>query len=511
VTNLPASTGDTSVPLVELFDVSKSFGGVHALKGVNLVVPSQRVVGLAGENGAGKSTLLKILSGVYVPDSGEVRYDGIVVPHPSPSLARNSGIGFVAQELALFEHLTVAENIMIGQEPRRRGLVDRSLLNSMAAAALAEVGATSPPMTLVRELSFADRQIVEIARALVSNPRLLVLDEPTSGLRAAEVDRLLQTIIRLRDQGRSVVFITHRMSEMFEVCDQFTVLKDGESVASLEASDTTPDKLVRLMVGRTLSMMFPPKPEVDRSIPPVLELAKFGVSSTQVESISLKVFAGEIVGIAGLAGNGQNELLEAIAGLRSAHGRLRIGQSEGPFHGAGKALKAGITLVPEDRKRHGLILPFSVKWNLTLPNLGQVSRWGFLKRAAETVLAKKSITSLAIKPADDRIEAIGLSGGNQQKVVIGRSLLADPDLLVLADPTRGIDVGTKQEIYSLLRNLGATGKAILLMSSDLNEMVGISDRVLVMSSGAIVEELVGSQITEERITSASFAGKANAV
>lgn len=500
-----------STPLVELRGVTKSFGGVHALKRVDLVVPQRSVVGLAGENGAGKSTLLKILSGVYVPDNGEVRYDGTVVPHPSPSLARDSGIGFVAQELALFEHLTVAENIMIGQEPRRGGLVNRSLLNSRASEALAEVGATIPPTTLVRELSFADRQIVEIARALVTKPRLLVLDEPTSGLREAEVARLLQTIARLRDQGRSVVFVTHRMSEIFEVCDHFTVLKDGESVASLKASETTPDELVRLMVGRTLSALYPAKPVVDRSARAVLEVSELSVPTTQVRSVSLDVHAGEIVGIAGLAGNGQNELLEAIAGLRPAQGSVRLGEKSGPFRSARKALNAGITLVPEDRKRHGLILPFSIRWNLTLPNLGQITRLGFLQRTTEATLAKKSVTSLAIRPTDDRLEVGGLSGGNQQKVVIGRSLLADPDVLVLADPTRGIDVGTKQEIYVLLRELTASGKAILLMSSDLSETVGISDRVLVMSSGVVVAELMGDEITEERITDASFAGKAATV
>jgi len=337
---------------------------------------------------------------------------------------------------------------------------------------------------------------------------VLVLDEPTSGLREAEVQRLLSTIRTLRDQGRSVVFITHRMSEMFEVCDLFTVMKDGESVASLVASETTSDEMIRLMVGRSLSALFPERVGVDAAAPAVLEVSGLTVPGTSVENASVSVRAGEIVGIAGLAGNGQTELLEGIAGVRSARGTVTVERGRGPFRGTRRAVAAGVVLVPEDRKRQGLILPFSIRWNLTLPNLRQVTRVGFVKRREEAAITEKSIMTLNIRPGDDRQIVSELSGGNQQKVVVGRSLIAEPRVLVLADPTRGIDVGTKQEIYTLLRQLTAEGRGVLMTSSELSETVGICDRVLVMSSGRIVAEFTGDDITEEAITDASFSGKA---
>jgi rhamnose transport system ATP-binding protein len=499
-------------PLVELRGVRKSFGGVHALKGVDLVVPPATVVGLAGENGAGKSTLLKILSGIYTPDAGSVLYDGAAQENVTPAVARNAGIGAVTQELSLFEHLNVAENILISQEPLRGPFVDRKHLRRRAAEVLDQVGASVLPTAMVRDLSFADRQLVEIAKALVSEPRVLVLDEPTSGLREAEVDRLLETIRRLKQAGRSVIFITHRMSEMFAVCDRFTVLKDGESVASRRSDEIGPDELVRLMVGRSLSALYPDKPAAapQRTTTPLLDVKDFAIPGTQVSDVSLQVYPGEIVGIAGLAGNGQNELLEGIAGMRRGRGSVAVTGSAGPFHTARKALDAGIALVPEDRKRHGLVLSFSIQHNLTLPTLRAVSRFGFIRRRAEADLAAKSIADLSIRPNDPSLEAAGLSGGNQQKIVIGKSLLAAPSVYVLADPTRGIDVGTKQEIYLLMRRLTENRKGILLLSTDLSEAIGVCDRVLVMSSGRVVAELSGDDLTEENVTHASFGGVAHA-
>ncbi|UKA66595.1 sugar ABC transporter ATP-binding protein [Arthrobacter sp. FW306-05-C] len=498
-------------PLVELRGVRKSFGGVHALKGVDLVIPPATVVGLAGENGAGKSTLLKILSGIYTPDAGSVLYDGVPQEHVTPAIARNAGIGAVTQELSLFEHLNVAENILISQEPMRGPFVDRKHLHRRAAEVLEQVGASVSPTAMIRDLSFADRQLVEIAKALVSEPRVLVLDEPTSGLREAEVDRLLETIRRLKQSGRSVIFITHRMSEMFAVCDRFTVLKDGESVASRRSEEIGPEELVRLMVGRSLSALYPEKPAAhQQTMTPLLNVSDFAIPGTQVRDVSLQVHPGEIVGIAGLAGNGQNELLEGIAGVRRGRGSLTVDGRTGPFQTARKALDAGIALVPEDRKRHGLVLPFSIQHNLTLPTLRAVSRFGFIRRRAEADIAAKSIEDLSIRPNDPSLEAAGLSGGNQQKIVIGKSLLAAPSVYVFADPTRGIDVGTKQEIYLLMRRLTENRKGILLLSTDLSEAIGVCDRVLVMSSGRVVAELSGDDLTEENVTHASFGGVAHA-
>lgn len=502
-------------PIVELRGVHKSFGGVHALRGVDLIVPAATVIGLAGENGAGKSTLLKIVSGIYSPDSGEVLFDGVPQTAVTPHGAREAGISSVAQELSLFSHLSVAENIFIGQEPRRGWFVDRDEMDRLAQVALENIGSHVPPQAMVRDLGFADRQLVEIAKALASDPRVLILDEPTSGLRESEVDRLLQTIRDLRSAGRSIVFITHRISEMFAVCDSFTVLKDGESVASRAASGTDPDEIITLMVGREISSLFPDKPVRDAGRPrentnraksPLLVVSDLSVPGTSVREVALEVCAGEIVGLAGLAGNGQNELLESIAGIRRARGRVTVNGHRGPFSHPRWAIRAGLSLVPEDRKTQGLVLPFTVQQNITLSTLNRVSRFGYINRKRDHAIAVNTISELAIRPADSSLRAAALSGGNQQKVVIGKVLQASPSVFIFADPTRGIDIGTKHEIYLLLRRLAGQGKGILLLSTDLTETIGICDRVLVMSEGRIVQELSGPELSETSVTRASFGG-----
>lgn len=491
-------------PLVELRDIHKRFGGVKALRGVSLVVPRAKVVGLAGENGAGKSTLLKVLSGLYQPDQGQVLIDGQPQQDYSPSTARAAGIGTVTQELSLLDHLSVSDNILLMQEPRNRiGLVRRRVVRSRSGDALAQLGAAISPDAMVRDLSFADRQLVEIAKALVQDPRLLVLDEPTSGLRDVEVSRLLDTVRTLRGHGRSIVFITHRMSEMFEVCDTFTVLKDGQSVGSLPRDTATPADIIRMMVGRDIASLFPKKLATSPG-ESVLAVRNFSVTGTSVSGIDLEVRAGEVVGLAGLAGHGQNELLEGLAGLRRAVGDERVGARRGPFRGPASAIAAGVALIPEDRKTQGLVLELPVRSNIGLPTLARRAHLGIVNRRAEQELAESTVQTLAVRPGDPDVRAGGLSGGNQQKVVLGKWLAADPLVYLCSDPTRGIDVGTKQEIYALLRRLAAKGSGVVLLSTDLTELVGVCDRVLVMSSGRIVADLNGDAITEDNITAASF-------
>ena len=491
-------------PLVELKDIHKRFGGVHALRGVSLTVPGATVIGLAGENGAGKSTLLKVLSGLYTPDQGEVIIDGEPQSDYSPATARAAGIATVTQELSLVDHLSVSENVLLMQEPRNRlGLIRRRAVRERCAAALGQLGATISPDAMVRDLSFADRQLVEIAKALVQDPRLLVLDEPTSGLRDAEAGRLLETVAELRRTGRSIIFITHRMSEMFEVCDSFTVLKDGRSVGNVPRAEATPSAIIRLMVGRDIASLFPDK----AAKPPgtsLLRARDFSVTGTSVAGIDLDVRAGEVVGLAGLAGNGQNELLEGLAGLRRAVGEQLVGARRGPFRNPAAAIAAGVALIPEDRKTQGLVLELSVRSNVGLPTIRRRARAGIVDRRAEQALAESTVSSLSVRPSDPDVAAGGLSGGNQQKVVLGKWLAADPAVYLCSDPTRGIDVGTKQEIYELLRRLAAQGSGLVLLSTELTELVGVCDRVLVMSSGQIVAELSGTEITEENITAASF-------
>ena len=497
--------------IVELRGIRKNFGGVRALRDVDFVIPPATVIGLVGENGAGKSTLLKVLSGTYTADAGQIMVDGQIQSHYGPAEARRAGISMVTQELSLFPHLSVADNILVGREPTRFGLIPAAEVRRRARAALDQLHCPVSPDAMVRDLPFADRQNVEIAKALVDDPRVLVLDEPTSGLRAAEVDELMDVIRRLRADGRTVIFITHRMSEFFAVCDSFVVLKDGVSVGTRRAGETTPDELVSLMVGRKLESLFPAKPAVVDRTPGTEQLSLRGFQvGRAVGPVDLDVYPGEILGIAGLAGNGQNELLEGIAGLRHSSGVLkRAGDPRNrrrAFGTPGQAVRAGYALVPEDRKGQGLVLSFPVYKNVTLASLRQAARFGVLSRRRENEATRTYTDLLKIHTPSPAAISAGLSGGNQQKVVLAKALNTNPAILLLSDPTRGIDVGTKQEIYTLVRQLASQGVGILFLSTDVTEIVGLCDRVVVMSHRQIVAELTGVGITEESITRAAFEG-----
>lgn len=492
-------------------DITKSFGGVHALRGVSIDLGLGSVLAIAGENGAGKSTLIKILTGIHQPDGGTIAIDG-TAQQLSPARAKELGIATVAQELSVLDHLSIAENITLGCEPLNRfGLVDRKKQRSDAQHLLDRLGLGLDPDDMVRDLSLANKQMVEIAKAMVTNPRILILDEPTSGLRETDVATLLGLVRQLRDEGAALVIITHRMSEIFQISDKIMVLKDGEHVGTVPTAQTSEQEIVRMMVGRDLNAVYPDKKPLAEHSDPVLSVSGLTLPGTTIRDISLTVPRGAVVALAGLAGQGQNDLLEGIAGLRPARGRITMGDRTRPAFGSvAEAAKNGVVLIPEDRKTQGLVLPMSIGQNISLPTVGRRSLLGWVRQAAENRVADQAIAQMEIRPPDATVIAGQLSGGNQQKVVISKWLVADPEVVLCADPTRGIDVGTKQEIYQLLRSLADSGVGVLMLSTDLTEVIGLADIVHVMAEGRIVATLTGQAIDEETITDAAFQGTASA-
>lgn len=500
--------------VVELSHVSKSFGSVRALRDVDFTVGTGKVEALVGENGAGKSTLIKILTGVTRPDSGRILVGGREYDDLTPNQAHELGIAAVAQELSLFPNLTVAANVLINRQPRNRlGLIDYGSLNQEASELISQLGIELDPEQPVRELGFAERQLIEVAKALAIDPKVLILDEPTSGLRAAEVEQLFNVVRRLQERGRSIVFIGHRMREIFEISDRITVLKDGERVGRLGREEVNPDTLVRLMVGREVENLFPAKlSREDRERlhqeRPLLEARDFAVPDTAISGVDLALWAGEVCGLAGLQGQGQTEMLEGLFGVRPSGGALRVGETRGPFKDPAAAIAAQLALVPEDRKSEGLILDFSVRENISLPSLDRLSRIIVVDREQEESEARRHIDALGVHPPRSDTPAGGLSGGNQQKVALGKWLATSPRVLLLADPTRGVDIGAKEEMYKLVRNLAKEGLSILYLSTELTELVELCDRVLVMFEGSIVAEFEGDEISEERVAEASVGGTA---
>jgi len=488
--------------------VSKRYGGVRALDRAELVVEAGRIHAVLGENGAGKSTLIKIMAGVVVPDEGRMLLDGQPVAFPSPAAAQAAGIACIFQELSLIPDLSVADNIAISDPPRRFGLIDRRAQRRMAEAALARAGAEDiHPLALVKELSLSRRQLVEIAKALAGQPRILILDEATSALTAADVTRIYAVLKRLRGDGMALLYISHRMHEITELADECTVFCNGRSVASYAAGTKSDNEVVELMIGREYSAAFPARPaRAPSAAPPLLELRHL-CWTHRLDDISLRLHAGEVIGLGGLDGQGQRELLLALFGvLRGTTGEVLIDGRPVAITGPGVAKRPeiGMALIPEDRKTEGLMLPMSVRDNLSFAALGRLSRWGVVDAAAERDEVERIRRLLAIRSDGTELPAGSLSGGNQQKVVIGKWLMMAPRILLLNDPTRGIDVGTKQEIYALLRELAAAGAAILFYSTDYDELVGCCDRVLVMYDGAIKRELQGAEITEHALVSSAL-------
>jgi ribose transport system ATP-binding protein len=491
---------------IEAIAVSRSFGGVHALTSASLEARFGEVHALVGENGAGKSTLIKVLGGVVRAESGVIRIRGEDVTLSGPSGARALGVGTVFQELTLFPWLTVAENLFIGEEPRgRTGLIRRRLLAARARDVFERFSVTGiDPSELASSLSLAHRQIVEITSAFLHEPKILLLDEPTSALAEHDVAWLFQLVRALRDRGGCVIFTSHRWAEVSVLADRITILRNGTDVATRERVDE--NEAVTLMTGRTIDRLYPEQPPAPVDAEVMLEVDK--LTGDRLHGISFKLRRGEIVGIAGLAGQGQRELFMSLFGARRlTGGELRIRGVSRRLRGPADAIRHGlaISFVPEDRKTEGLMLPMSVRDNLTLAVLGQIASGGVIRPARELALVRGVVDRLQIKTRGAALQEVGeLSGGNQQKVLIGRWLLTEPDILLLFDITRGVDVGTKHDIYELEAQLARDGKAILLYSSETEEMAKLCHRVLVIREGRIVAELSGEAADAEAIVAAAI-------
>lgn len=486
--------------LVEAKNVSKSFPGVRALAGVQFELMPGEVHALMGENGAGKSTLMKILAGVHRKDSGEIRYNGAVVDFAGPREAQRAGIGIIHQELQLMNHLTVAQNVFIGREPTRAHglLLDDNKLNRDAAALLAHLKLAIDPRTIVGRLSVAKQQMVEIAKALSFNSRVLIMDEPTAALNNAEIAELFTVIREMKSRGVGIIYITHKMDELKQIADRVTVLRDGEYVGTVDAATTSMATIIGMMVGRTISdarMIGLSQPgEV------VLDVRHLNCGPL-VRDVSFVVRRGEILGFAGLMGAGRTEVARAVFGAdRPQSGEVYVHGKKRTIRTPEQAVAAGIGYLSEDRKRFGLALGMDVESNVVMSNLSRyLSFAGFLKRQPMRQAAEKFIRLLNIRTPSAAQEVGLLSGGNQQKVVVAKWLDRDCDILFFDEPTRGIDVGAKSEIYQLLRTLADQGKAIVMISSELPEILRMSDRIAVMCEGRITGELTPDQATQQRI------------
>ena len=505
---------NANAPLLTMAGISKRYGGVRALEQADLAVAPGRIHAILGENGAGKSTLIKVMAGVVAPDEGTMTLDGRAVSFASPAAANQAGVVCIFQELSLIPDLSVADNIVISSPPTRFGLIDRRRQRAIAEEALARAGAPDiHPSALIKDLPLSRRQLVEIAKALARKPRILILDEATSALTAADVAKVFVVLKRLRAEGLALLYISHRMHEIAELADECSVFRNGRKVATYEAGTKSDTQVVELMIGREYSHVFPPKPVKPLSGTPALETR--GLCWTdRLRDISLSVRAGEIVGLGGLDGQGQRELLLALFGvLRGCRGEVRIDGAAvriaSPTQAKGSGV--GMALIPEDRKTEGLMLAMTVRENLTFAALERIARNGFIDREVENRLIDEMIALLAIKTASADIAVGSLSGGNQQKVVIAKWLMNRPRIILLNDPTRGIDVGTKQEIYALLRKLADAGAAVLFYSTDYDELIGCCDRVLVLYDGAVKKELIGAEITEKALISSALNIEAAAV
>ena len=501
------SSLEVNQPFLALSAISKRYGGVRALDRVDFSCRRGEIHAVLGENGAGKSTLIKIIAGVVPPDDGAIALEGKPVRFAEPAAATAQGIVSVFQELSLLPDLTVADNITLAAPPRRFGLIDARAQRRRAEALLARIGCEDVnPAARIRDLPLSRRQMVEIAKALGKNPRLLVLDEATSALTQADVARIYRLLERLRQEEVAILFISHRMHEVEALADLCSVFRNGRHVRTFAKGALGNDAIVELMIGREISGQYPPKPP-PRINPAVLTVEHLRWQD-RLKDISLSIGRGEIVGLGGLDGQGQKELLLALFGvLRGVSGTIRVdGRKIAPASpAAAKRSAPGIALIPEDRKTEGLMLAMSVADNLTAAALERIARGPFIDPRKKARVVADGIKRLGIRVGAPEDAVSTLSGGNQQKVVIAKWLMTEPGIILLNDPTRGIDVGTKQELYRLLRELAERGAAILFYSTDYDELIGCCDRVAVMYDGHVVRELAGTEITEQAIVASALA------
>ena len=485
---------------LRLEGVTKVYPGVVALDDVSLQIKAGEVIGLLGENGAGKSTLMKILGGLIAPTSGKIILDGQEYDGFDVKQSQQAGIAFVHQELNVFDNMDVSANIFLGREKVRGPLrvTDRKAMNDLARPLLERVGAPFKPETMVSTLSLAERQLLEIAKALSVNARLVIMDEPTSSLTLSETNMLLKVIADLKTQGIAVVYISHRLSEVEECVDRAVVLRDGRNVGGLAREEVTHDAMVRMMIGRDLKSLY--TPPAAPATKPILSVKNLSIKSKPDHTASLDLMAGEILGVAGLIGAGRTDLAEAIFGAgEKLGGEISLDGATLEIKSPSDAIAAGLYLVPEDRKRAGLILEFPTLENVTMASLPAYTTHGIVSQRRQMAVAEAQRKALGIKTHDVRSAASEMSGGNQQKVVLAKWLSMNPKVIIFDEPTRGIDVGAKAEIYGLMRSLADRGVGVMMISSDMEEVIGVSDRIVVMKDGLITGELPRFRFSESNV------------
>lgn len=485
-------------PVVSMDMITKTFPGVKALDDVKLDLYPGQVTALIGENGAGKSTTVKILTGIYFPDGGTIRIDGDPVTFSNPNDAANAGITAIHQETVLFDELSVAENIYIGHAPRTRfGLIDKAKMHSNATALLDEIGAPFSSYTQLRELGIANKHLVAIARALSVDARVVIMDEPTAALSHKEIEELYELVETLKSQGKAILFISHKFDEIFRIADRYTVFRDGGFVGDGLIADIDEDTLVKLMVGRSVDQIFPPRAhDVGDE---VLQVVGYD-HPTEFADIGFTLKRGEILGFYGLVGAGRSEFMQALFGItKPSKGVTKINGHIRIIRSPADAVNNGIVYVPEDRGKQGAIIGLPIFQNITLPSIGRTSHRGFLRLAEEFKLAREYAERLDLRAASLDQDVGNLSGGNQQKVVIAKWLATQPQVIILDEPTKGIDIGSKAAVHEFMAELAALGLSVIMVSSEIPEVIGMSDRVIVMRDGRIAAELAGNDLTPETL------------
>jgi rhamnose transport system ATP-binding protein len=489
-------------PVLSLRDIQKSFPGVKALAGVQLDLYPGQVTALIGENGAGKSTIVKILTGIYQPDGGTISVEGRETRFPTAQAASDAGVTAIHQETVLFDELTVAENIFIGHAPKGRfGLIDRKAMEGQARALLASIHADLDPNARLRDLGIASKHLVAIARALSIDARVVIMDEPTAALSHKEIQELYDLVETLKARGKAILFISHKFDEIFRIADRYTVFRDGQFVGQGAMADVNEGQLVQMMVGRSVDQIYPKRPAQIGA--PVLTVTGYS-HPTEFADIGFTLHQGEILGFYGLVGAGRSEVMQALFGItKLSHGAVKIGGEVRVIRSTAQAVEAGIVYVPEDRGKQGAVKGLPIYQNVTLPSLGRTSKGGFLRMAQEFALAREYTQRLDLRAASLDQDVGLLSGGNQQKVVIAKWLATKPRVIILDEPTKGIDIGSKAAVHDFMSELAAQGLAVIMVSSEIPEVLGMSDRVIVMREGRIAAEFKGDSMTPENLVRAA--------